>query len=29
VSWQVTGIRKDAFANEHRIPVEENKPPTE
>ncbi len=25
VSWQVTGIRKDAFANEHRIPVEENK----
>jgi hypothetical protein len=29
VSWQVTGIRKDAFANEHRIPVEENKPPVE
>ena len=29
VSWQVTGIRKDAFANEHRIPVEENKPPLE
>jgi hypothetical protein len=27
VSWQVTGIRKDAFANEHRIPVEENKEP--
>jgi hypothetical protein len=26
VSWLVTGIRKDAFANEHRIPVEENKP---
>jgi hypothetical protein len=26
VSWQVTGIRKDAFANEHRIPVEEDKP---
>ena len=25
ISWQVTGIRKDAFANEHRIPVEENK----
>ncbi|HTK82303.1 MAG TPA: hypothetical protein VL633_08445 [Bacteroidota bacterium] len=25
VSWQVTGIRKDAFANAHRIPVEENK----
>ena len=29
VSWQVTGIRKDAFANEHRIPVEESKPPVE
>ena len=29
VSWQVTGIRKDAFANEHRIPVEENKPSVE
>ena len=28
VSWQVTGIRKDSFANEHRIPVEENKPDT-
>jgi hypothetical protein len=25
VSWQVTGIRKDAFANAHRIPVEEDK----
>jgi hypothetical protein len=25
VSWQVTGIRQDAFANEHRIPVEEDK----
>src|SRR5262249_8777565 len=25
VSWQVTGIRQDAFANAHRIPVEENK----
>jgi trimeric autotransporter adhesin len=25
ISWQVTGIRKDAFANEHRIPVEEDK----
>ena len=25
VSWQVTGIRQDAFANTHRIPVEENK----
>ena len=29
ISWQVTGIRKDAFANEHRIPVEENKPSVE
>ncbi len=26
VSWQVTGIRKDAFAEAHRIPVEERKP---
>jgi hypothetical protein len=25
VSWQVTGIRQDAFANAHRIPVEETK----
>ena len=25
VSWQVTGIRKDAFANANRIPVEEIK----
>ncbi len=25
VSWQVTGIRKDAFANANRIPVEEMK----
>ena len=25
VSWQVTGIRKDAFAEAHRIPVEQNK----
>jgi hypothetical protein len=25
VSWQVTGIRQDAWANAHRIPVEENK----
>jgi hypothetical protein len=25
VSWQVTGIRQDAFANQHRIPVEEIK----
>src|SRR5262249_22662255 len=26
VSWQITGIRQDAFANAHRIPVEEDKP---
>jgi trimeric autotransporter adhesin len=26
VSWQVTGIRQDAWANAYRIPVEENKP---
>jgi trimeric autotransporter adhesin len=25
VSWQVTGIRQDAWANSHRIPVEEEK----
>jgi hypothetical protein len=25
VSWQVTGIRHDPWAEEHRIPVEENK----
>ena len=25
VSWQVTGIRKDAWADAHRIPVEEDK----
>ena len=29
VSWQVTGIRQDAWANDHRIPVEEQKPPEE
>ncbi|MGV8040064.1 MAG: beta strand repeat-containing protein [Thermoanaerobaculaceae bacterium] len=29
VSWMVTGIRKDAFANANRIPVEENKPETD
>ena len=29
VSWQVTGIRRDAFANKHRIPVEEEKPEVE
>ena len=27
VSWQVTGIRQDAYANAHRIPVEEDKRP--
>jgi len=26
VSWQVTGIRRDAWAQAHRIPVEEDKP---
>ncbi len=26
VSWQVTGVRQDAYANAHRIPVEEDKP---
>jgi hypothetical protein len=26
VSWQLTGIRQDAWANAHRIPVEEEKP---
>jgi hypothetical protein len=29
VSWQVTGIRKDLWANAHRIPVEEDKPAKE
>jgi hypothetical protein len=29
VSWQVTGIRKDPWAEAHRIPVEEVKPPQE
>jgi hypothetical protein len=29
VSWQVTGIRQDAWANAHRIPVEEEKPEIE
>jgi hypothetical protein len=29
VSWQVTGIRQDAYANEHRIKVEEDKPGAE
>jgi len=26
VSWQVTGIRQDAYAADHRIKVEEDKP---
>jgi hypothetical protein len=29
VSWQVTGIRQDAWANAHRIPVEQVKPERE
>jgi hypothetical protein len=29
VSWQVTGIRKDAYAEAHRLPVEQEKPTTE
>jgi hypothetical protein len=29
VSWTVTGIRHDAYANAHRIPVEEVKPAAE
>lgn len=29
VSWMVTGIRHDAYANAHRIPVEEQKPAEE
>jgi len=29
VSWQVTGIRQDVYANAHRIPIEEEKPPME
>jgi len=29
VSWQVTGIRHDPWANAHRIPVEEDKPEAE
>ncbi len=29
VSWQVTGIRKDAHANTYRIPVEQKKAPAE
>jgi trimeric autotransporter adhesin len=27
VSWQVTGVRQDAWANAHRIPVEQEKDP--
>ena len=29
ISWQVTGIRQDAYANAHRIKVEEDKPDNE
>jgi hypothetical protein len=29
VSWQVTGIRHDPYANAHRVPVEEDKPEAE
>jgi hypothetical protein len=29
VSWQVTGVRKDAWAEAHRVPVEEEKPAEE
>jgi hypothetical protein len=29
VSWMVTGIRQDDYANAHRIPVEEDKPSNE
>jgi len=29
VSWQVTGTRRDAYAEKHRIKVEENKPANE
>jgi hypothetical protein len=29
VSWMVTGIRQDPYANAHRIPVEEEKPANE
>ena len=29
VSWQVTGIREDVYANAHRIPVEQEKPAAE
>jgi hypothetical protein len=29
VSWQVTGVRQDAYAAQHRIKVEEEKPRAE
>ncbi|HEY6293949.1 MAG TPA: hypothetical protein VI455_20540 [Terriglobia bacterium] len=29
VSWQITGIRQDAWAHAHRVPVEVNKPAVE
>jgi hypothetical protein len=29
VSWQVTGIRKDTYAEKHRVPVEQEKPAEE
>ena len=29
VSWQVTGIRQDPYANAHRLPVEQDKPANE
>ena len=29
ISWQVTGIRQDSWANAHRIPVEQDKPSNE
>jgi hypothetical protein len=29
VSWQVTGIRQDPWADAHRLPVEEDKPGVE
>jgi hypothetical protein len=29
VSWQVTGVRQDPYAEKHRIRVEEEKPPQE
>jgi hypothetical protein len=29
VSWQVTGVRQDAYAEQHRVRVEEDKPAAE